>query len=57
MRAARLFTYQQYLQAVSKMLGLARLEIAWDSPSHPESIALPRPFEAAGTRAAGSYAR
>jgi hypothetical protein len=57
MRAARLFTYQQYLQAVSKMLGLARLEIAWDSPSHPESIALPRPFEAAGTRSAGSYAR
>lgn len=57
MRAASLFTYEQYLQAVSKMLGLARLEIARDSPSHPESIALPRPFEAAGTRSAGSYAR
>ena len=50
MRAARLFTYEQYLVAVSKILGLA-------PPSYPRSISPPRPVDTARAFSAGSYAR
>lgn len=50
MRAARLFTYEQYLVAVARMLGLPL-------PSDPRPVPPPRPVDAARAVSAGSYAR
>ena len=57
MRAAGLFTYEQYLMAISELMELAPPEISWPAPPQPESAGTQRPLEAAGRHKAGAYAR
>ena len=57
MRAARLFTYEQYLMAVSEMLELPRPCFERDPLTEEELAAAGPPREAARARSAGSHAR